>query len=285
MLQGPKIIILDKPFGYSSAFVTRQVGKILGAKKIGHMGTLDPFATGVLPIAVNEATRVIQYIKCDKKRYIFTIEFGTKTNTGDCTGQVVQRTQHIPTFCQLNEVLCDFIGEITQTPNAFSAVKIDGVRAYKLARCGVMPRISERKVKIFEICIVKQCGDNVFELDATVSPGTYIRSLCEDIAVKLGSLAFVKTLQRVSDGMFNVENANSIDAIAKKCYTYYDPEDVLDGIPVVFIGLQEKERLLHGLVVEKQAPRGIVLSKCGEFLAILQSTGDMLAVRRVIRFC
>lgn len=282
-ISNPKIIIVDKPAGRSSAFISRLVGKMLGVKKVGHIGTLDPFATGVLPIVFNEATRIIPYIKCEKKKYIFTMEFGAKTNTGDCTGNIIEQTLYIPTLEQINSVLSNFIGTVKQKPHAFSAVKINGTRAYKLSKSGHIPDIKARDVTIFDIHVIEQCNERVFKLEATVSPGTYIRTLCEDIAVQSDSLAFVKELRRIVDGKFFIEDAVQVDDIAKRCYTSYDPEDVLDDIPVVLIGLHEKERLLNGLCVELCAPSGVVLTKCNGFLAIADSTGASLSVKRVIR--
>ena len=130
------ILIIDKPEGKSSAFIDFIVKKVLGIKKVGHIGTLDPFATGVLAIALNNGTKTIPYIKAERKTYEFEIAFGKKTNTGDKTGEIVEISNNVPTTSEIESLLPQFVGEILQTPSIFSAIKVGGKRAYELARKG-----------------------------------------------------------------------------------------------------------------------------------------------------
>ena len=144
MAQQNGIIVIDKPEGKSSAFVDFVVKKQLRAEKVGHIGTLDPFATGVLAIAINGGTKSIPYIKTKSKTYEFEINFGKRTDTSDKTGKIVEISERIPTDAEIKTVLPQFIGEISQVPSIFSAIKIDGKRAYELARKGEMPEMKSR---------------------------------------------------------------------------------------------------------------------------------------------
>ena len=280
----PGIIVVDKPINKSSAFISRLVGRIVGAEKVGHIGTLDPFATGVLPIVINEATRIIPYIRCNSKQYIFDVVFGKKTDSADCTGRVIDSSTIIPTKEQILSVLPKFIGKISQIPSSFSAIKVNGVRAYRLSRNGQNPVMPERIVDVFALDLLSQNSDNAFSFSAVVGPGTYIRTLCEDIASSLGTVAYVNLLRRVRDGKFSIHAAATVDDIQKTCYTAYDPEDVLDDIPVVFVGLDEKRRLLNGLQVEKVTCNGIVLAKKSDnYLAFVSAVDNVIRMKRVIK--
>lgn len=247
------VIILDKPVEKSSAYIARRVGRMLGADKVGHLGTLDPFATGVLPIAINDATKLIHYINSKQKTYVFEIVFGKKTNTADRTGEIIAESPNIPGESALISAIPSLVGEIFQTPHIFSAIKVDGKRAYDLARSGLIPEIKQRKVTIFSMKYIKQIGSDSFEIEAVVSPGTYIRTLAEDIAKILDTYAYVKTLRRTQDGIFKIENAITIDELEKNGYNTKDilcaPRDVLDDIPVISIAEHKVKDLGNGLPV------------------------------------
>ncbi|MDR1488655.1 MAG: tRNA pseudouridine(55) synthase TruB [Holosporales bacterium] len=285
------IIILDKPAGKSSAFVARIVGKIVGAKKVGHLGTLDPFATGVLPVAINGATKIIQYITPKQKTYVFEIVFGEKRNTGDVTGNVIEISKNIPSSSNIESVLPLFMGEIKQTPHIFSAIKTNGKKAYEIARKGGIPKIKQRNVSIFSIKILKY---SPCILEASVSPGTYIRSLTEDIAKMLGTVAYVKTLRRVSDGKFSLEKAVTLDKLEMNRYNLdevddmlWNLEDILDDIPVVLIGEHNVAYLLDGkpVVVGNSLDSEVVvlLSQDSGFLAIAEIKNFTAYPKRIIR--
>ncbi|MDR3224578.1 MAG: tRNA pseudouridine(55) synthase TruB [Holosporales bacterium] len=206
-------LVIDKLEGKTSAFIDFLCKKKLGVKKVGHLGTLDPFATGVLVIAINKATRAIRYIKPISKVYEFVVKFGEQTTTGDKTGEVVKTDSSYPDMNALENVLTNFTGEINQVPHAFSAIKVNGKRAYQLARKGIVPEIAPRKTTVFDIKILKQLDCRMFSLTATVSPGTYIRSLCEDIAKALDTVGHAWALRRIADGQFSIDQAISIDCI------------------------------------------------------------------------
>lgn len=239
------IIVIDKPEGKSSAFIDFIVRKITGAKKAGHIGTLDPFATGVLAVAINNGTKTIPYIKTDRKTYEFEITFGAKTDTSDKTGQVIAISDKIPSVSRIESIIPNFIGEISQVPSIYSAIKVGGRRAYELARSGQTPEMKSRKVTIFSL----ECSEgNKFR--AEVSPGTYIRSLAEDIAAALGTLGHVSSLRRIKDGRFSIEQGISLDELEKNSDNLdgvlIPIEDVLDDIPVILVSCQDAENLVLG---------------------------------------
>lgn len=285
------IIVINKPCDKSSAFISRLCGKILGVQKIGHLGTLDPFASGVLPIALNNATKLIHYINIKKKVYEFTIIFGIQTNTADKTGIIVNTSSIIPSRNDLENVIKNFMGKIEQVPHAFSAIKINGRKAYEIARKGQIPDIKKRSIEIFDIEVIDQIDEKTFRLRASVSPGTYIRSLCEDIAKSLNTLAYVESLHRIQDGKFSIKNSITLDELREKMYNLggvlYPIENLLDDIPVVFVSKKDaidlgNGKILKSDVVVNDSENISVLSEDG-FFAICRFLEGNLIPKRIIR--
>ena len=228
-------IILDKPVGLGSTQAVaavkrnlRQAG--LGKVKVGHGGTLDPLASGVLPIAMGEATKLCGRMLDASKVYDFTISFGTETSGLDAEGEVVANSDHRPTLAEIEAVLSRFTGPIEQIPPAYSAIKIDGKRAYDLARAGETVEMKARTVTIHSFCVFaslrekekdlfaqrrKDAKDVVNEitLTANVSKGTYIRSLARDIAYAVGTVGHVSMLRRTRAGPFSLQQAISLDKL------------------------------------------------------------------------
>lgn len=286
------IIVLDKPVGKSSAFITRIVGRRIGAKKIGHLGTLDPFATGVLPIAVNDATKLISLIKPKRKTYVFEIVFGEKTDTADLTGHVIGTSDNIPLEDKILEKLSSFIGEMEQVPSAYSAIKIDGKRAYELARNGLNPDMKPRKITVFHVKYIEQTDTNSHIIEACVSPGTYIRTLAEDIASSLKSVAYVRQLRRTQDGIFTEKSAITIDELEKNNYNIDQSlcrlEDILDDIPVVFTDSQSViDDLRNGraTALQSQDDGFIAVSSTSGFFAIVECKASLAIPKRIVRQC
>lgn len=286
------ILILDKPVGKSSAFIARLIGKKIGAKKVGHLGTLDPFATGVLPIAINDATKLIKYIKAKQKTYVFEMVFGQKTNTSDVTGQIIETSDNIPNQQKIANHLRNFVGETEQIPSSFSAIKIQGQKACELARKGEIPNIKKRKITVFSLKYLEQTTENSHIIEASVSPGTYIRTLAEDIASSLNSAAYVKTLKRTQDGIFSLRNAITMDELEKNNYNINHVlcqlEDVLDDIPVIFISSQKiVEDLRNGrTAIIPTHPDGLVaVASTDGFFAIVELNDSVAHPRRIIRQC
>ena len=219
-------IILDKPLGLGSTQGVSAVKRALRAggyakAKVGHGGTLDPLATGVLPIALGEATKLAGRMLDSDKVYDFTIAFGVQTDTLDLEGKVVVESAVRPTWAQIEAVLPRFTGPIEQVPPAYSALKVDGERAYDLARAGEAVVLAGRRVVIFSIAVVEPFpspeGEGLAEITLTahVSKGTYIRSLARDIALALGSVGHVTMLRRTKAGPFTLDHAISLDKLAE----------------------------------------------------------------------
>ncbi|WP_295491732.1 tRNA pseudouridine(55) synthase TruB [Sphingorhabdus sp. EL138] len=226
-------IILDKPLGLGSTQAVAAVKRNLrsagfGKVKVGHGGTLDPLATGVLPIALGEATKLCGRMLDASKTYDFTICFGTETSGLDAEGEIVATSDIRPSLAQVEAVLTQFTGPIEQIPPAFSAIKIDGKRAYDLARAGAVVEMKSRAVTVYALCVsapLREHNDVTPGCDATpevideitltadVSKGTYIRSLARDIAYALGTVGHVAMLRRTRAGPFNLESAISLDKL------------------------------------------------------------------------
>ncbi len=214
-------IILDKPLGLGStqavAAVKRNLREAgLGKLKVGHGGTLDPLATGVLPIAIGEATKLCGRMLDASKHYDFTIKFGEETAGLDAEGAVVATSAVRPTWAQIETVLPRFTGSIEQVPPAFSAIKVDGKRAYERARAGEEVEIASRQVSIYSLCVASPRWSGAADeaaFSAHVSKGTYIRSLARDIAHSIGSVGHVTMLRRTKAGPFSLDQAISLDKL------------------------------------------------------------------------
>lgn len=208
------LICLDKPSDITSFFAVNKLRKILGEKKAGHTGTLDPMATGVLPIALGNATRFIELLPSHDKGYIAKVIFGLNTETGDITGKVVQKKDSSLTILDLEEAISHFQGEIFQTPPMYSAVLKDGVRLYEFARKGIEVEREERKISIKELTILDfNAEKQEAVLKVECSAGTYIRSLASDIAKKLGNIATLSELRRTLANGYSIEECHTIDEI------------------------------------------------------------------------
>lgn len=210
-------IILDKPHGLGSTQAVGAVKRVcreagLGKVKVGHGGTLDPLATGVLPIALGEATKLCGRMLDATKTYAFTVQFGVETDTLDLEGKAIAESPVRPTQAEIETVLPRFTGPIEQVPPVYSALKVDGMRAYDLARKGEVVELQSRSVTIHALKISAADADSV-TLVASVSKGTYVRSLARDIAVALGTVGHVTMLRRLTAGPFGIDQAISLDKL------------------------------------------------------------------------
>ena len=249
-------IILDKPLGLGSTQSVGAVKRLLREAgepktKVGHGGTLDPLASGVLPIALGEATKLAGRMLDATKAYDFTIRFGAETDTLDGEGEVIERSDRRPTLAELAAVLPSFIGPIEQIPPAYSALKIDGKAAYTRARAGEVLEMKARSVTIHELRLLTS-SDNEATLSATVSKGTYIRSLARDIARALGTVGHVTMLRRTRAGPFTLEQAISLDFLAHAAKEQRLDGAVLpliaalDDIPALPVTPGQAQLLRHG---------------------------------------
>jgi len=205
-------IILDKPYGMSS---TQAVGKIrwlYSAEKAGHAGTLDPLATGLLPIALGEATKTVPFVQAGGKRYRFTLEWGSATSTDDAEGEIVATSDVRPDAIELRAMLPRFVGTILQKPPAFSAIKVAGERAYDLARAGEVVDLAPRPVTISELVLLEHTVERS-TFDMACEKGTYVRSLARDLAEALGTRGHVTMLRRTAVAGFTEEDAVPVETV------------------------------------------------------------------------
>jgi len=269
-------IILDKPVGLGSTTVVSAVKRILRQAgepktKVGHGGTLDPLASGVLPIALGEATKLCGRMLDATKAYDFTIKFGEETDTLDTEGQIVATSDVRPTPKQIEAVLPRFTGVIDQVPPTYSALKIEGKPAYARARAGEQVELQSRKVTIIDLRAVEATTGSL-TLSATVSKGTYIRSLARDIAHALGTVGHVTYLRRTRAGPFGIQQAISLDFLEEAAKARRLTETVLlltaalDDIPALPVTPDQAQLLRHG-----QRLAGFP-AKPGLSLAMLEST-------------
>lgn len=213
MLTNSGILLVNKPKGLTSYDVVHQVKKTLGTKKVGHSGTLDPLATGLLVIGVNQGTKLLPLLPKAQKTYIAKVLIGTKTDTYDITGNVVETKEEVmPKKEDITKVLTSFLGESTQIPPMYSAKKINGKKAYELARKGIEVELKPQLINIDEIDLLA-VNEKEFSFKVSVSKGTYIRSLIQDICNKLNIIATMSELERVSTDGFKINQAIEINNI------------------------------------------------------------------------
>ncbi|PPR78144.1 MAG: tRNA pseudouridine synthase B [Alphaproteobacteria bacterium MarineAlpha2_Bin1] len=205
-------LILNKPSGISSAKAVGVVKSILNIKKLGHCGTLDPLASGVLPIALGEATKVSSLILNEKKSYLFDINWGIETATGDLEGDITKKSENIPTKSEVNDAIKSLLGKSLQTPPIYSAIKVNGQPAYKLARLGKKVKLEPREIFIENFKLIKH-NSKSSRLEVVCSKGTYIRSLAVELGKLLNTYGHICWLYRVFAGPFNEINSFSLDSV------------------------------------------------------------------------
>lgn len=248
-------IVIDKPQGVSSAQAVGRVRRAFAAKA-GHAGTLDPLATGVLPIALGEATKTIAYAINARKRYRFWVRWGVARATDDCEGEVVGESTVLPRRADVEAILPSFTGAIMQTPPAYCALKTGGRRAYTLARAGHAPSLAARQVEIYSLSLVATPGLEHAEFEAVVGKGTYIRALARDLARDLGTLGHIMALRRLSVGPFGEADAIPLESlgdtqhISANCGSLLPIEIALAGVPEVMLAAGEADRLRYGQRVD-----------------------------------
>ena len=204
-----------KPLNISSFAIIRRIKKKFNIDKIGHGGTLDPLAEGILPIAVGKTTKLIPFINSDVKEYEFEIKWGEQTSTDDREGKIIERTDNIPTLENIKIKLKEFRGMIMQKPPKASAIKIKGQRAYNLLRQNIDFEVGEKKVQIFETKIINWENELITKIKIKCGKGFYVRSFARDLAEKLDSKGHVHSLKRTKVGKFNINNANLLDDLLK----------------------------------------------------------------------
>ena len=275
-----------KPKGKTSHDVVAILRRITKVKQIGHTGTLDPFAEGVLPICIGKATRLIEYLK-DDKAYVATVQFGSATDTYDLEGETTKTSDLIPSLDEIEAKLDDFRGEIEQTPPIYSAIKVNGKKLYEYARAGEQVEVKTRKVCISELKLLEYNQETrTLELYIACSKGTYIRSIANDLGEKLGCFGHLIKLVRVQAGDFVVENAIKLEDLQTK-------EDVEKQLiyPLQKLNYQtysldeiEKEKISHGMQIfaKNNLENGIVILTYEDTLiAVAESNASKITCKKV----
>ncbi|MGR3483772.1 MAG: tRNA pseudouridine(55) synthase TruB [Paracoccaceae bacterium] len=285
-------VVVDKPAGVTSTQVVGKVRWAFDARKAGHAGTLDPAATGILAVALGEATKTVPMITDALKTYAFTVRWGARTDTDDAEGTVVETSDARPTEAAIKDATGAFVGDILQTPPAFSAVKIDGARAYDLARAGETPTIAARPLWVEALLLTDVPDADHATFEMTCGKGGYVRAIARDLGQALGCLGHVRELRRIASGPFEVEDAHPMERIEALARTpgldaLLRPLEVgLDGLPECPVTAEAAARLRHG----NPAPVATALdwdetawaSHHGRAVAIGQVRGGMLHPARVL---
>ena len=269
------IILIDKPQGWTSHDVVGKLRGILHERRIGHSGTLDPLATGLLVVFIGRATRAVEFAEADRKEYIAGLRLGMSTDTQDITGRIISKETDIPDEPEVRIAIERFRGELEQIPPMYSAVKIGGKKLYELARKGESIERKPRHITIFGLEITGR-SDNDYILDVVCSKGTYIRTLCHDIGAALGCGGCMSSLRRTKSGVFSVDNAYTIAEI-QEAADRGEEEKLLLPIDTLFAGYTKlsvdadsEKKLKNGCIINTYSPDGRfrVYSEDGEFLLL-----------------
>lgn len=237
------IVIVDKPAGWTSQDVTARLRRVFGTRRIGHGGTLDPMATGVLPVFVGRATRGVEFFEHADKTYEAVLRLGTVTDTQDSTGTVLEKRPAAVTEAEFRDILPKFTGKIAQIPPMYSAIKVDGKKLYELARAGKEVERKPREITIFSLELLEFSGETA-KIRVHCSKGTYIRTLCHDIGAALGCGACMETLRRTAAGEYTLADSVGLDTLLNA----ERPEDYLRDVDTLFrqypaVTLTEKQTL------------------------------------------
>lgn len=246
-------VILDKPKGIGSTQCVGKIKWLFKAAKAGHAGTLDPLASGMLPIALGEATKTVPFVMDGSKVYRFSVQWGAQTNTDDLEGEIIDTKSNRPSKQAVLEAIQNYRGVIEQIPPAFSAVKINGERAYDLARSGEAVKLASRKVEIFSFELLNHIDDEVSEFEIECSKGTYVRSLARDLGVDLGCLGHVCALRRENvlyfepEDMVDLAALEALEGDLEQLDTHIAPTGMaLEDIPEAIVSEQQARRIRSG---------------------------------------
>lgn len=277
------IILVDKPCDWTSHDVVGKLRGILHERRIGHSGTLDPMATGLLVVFVGRATRAVEFAEADSKEYIAGLHLGISTDTQDITGNTLKSSNSLPSKAELEQALSAFKGEISQIPPMYSAIKVGGRKLYELARRGESVERKPRRVTIDKLDIIGE-NESDYVLDVVCSKGTYIRTLCNDIGDTLGCGGCMSSLRRVKAGAFSIEKAHTIDEIQAAADNggldeIIIPVDRLfSAYPELTVRDAAEKKLRNGNVIKLAAPNGTyrVYTETGGFLLLGEASDNKL---------
>lgn len=270
------IIVVNKDKDYTSRDVVNVIGKIFNTKKVGHTGTLDPLATGVLIVCMNKALKVVDLITASDKEYIAKVVLGIDTDTLDITGNIINECKTDVNVDMVKSVLNSFVGKCIQEVPKYSAVKVNGKKLYEYARNGIDVELPKREIQIFDIELISDIdiidGHQEFSFRVKVSKGTYIRSLIRDIGVKLGCFACMKELTRTKQGRFSIDESYTLNDIKNGNYKLLNIKDVID-IEKVVVSNNMLFRIKNGMILDKFfiSDKALILDNNGNEIGIYKT--------------
>ena len=257
------ILIINKPQGYTSQDVVSKVKKILNVKKAGHTGTLDPMATGVLPVLIGEYTKLSKYLIEHDKTYVAKIKLGLKTDTGDLEGNVIEEKEFDKSILEksnVENVLKSFLGKQKQIPPMYSAIKINGKKLYEYAREGIEVEVEPRDIELYKLNLLSIENDEI-EFEVSCSKGTYIRVVCEDIAKTLGTIGTMSSLNRTIVDKFNISQAitfEELESIKENIDSrLIKMENVFDHLPKLTLNKRKEDLFLNGVMLTFEYQDGV----------------------------
>ena len=263
------ILLVDKPEDWTSNDVVQKLRGVLHERRVGHAGTLDPMATGLLTVFVGRATRAVEFAEQDRKRYLAGLRLGLVTDTQDITGRALEEREVSITRDRLERVLQEFQGDISQIPPMYSAVKVQGKRLYKLAREGKTVERAARNITVYGLDLLS-CEKNELLLDVRCSKGTYVRTLCHDIGEALGCGGCLSSLRRTEAGVFNVSQAYTLEKIIAGEYRLLPTDTLFLQYPALILREDEVRRVRNGGAFHAEAGDGYyrLYDPSGQFLAL-----------------
>lgn len=270
------IIVVNKDKDYTSRDVVNVIGKIFNTKKVGHTGTLDPLATGVLIVCMNKALKVVDLITASDKEYIAKVVLGIDTDTLDITGNIINECKTDVNVDMVKSVLNSFVGKSIQEVPKYSAVKVNGKKLYEYARNGIDVELPKREIQIFDIELISDIdiidGHQEFSFRVKVSKGTYIRSLIRDIGVKLGCFACMKELTRTKQGKFSIDESYTLNDIKNGNYKLLNIKDVID-IEKVVVSDNMLFKIKNGMILDKFfiSDKALILDNNGNEIGIYKT--------------
>ncbi len=259
------ILLINKPAGLTSHDVVMKVRKLLKTKKVGHCGTLDPDATGVLVICVNKATKAIQFLTADSKEYVAVLSLGKATDTYDASGKIVDEKE-FNGVSDVEEALQSFLGKQKQIPPMYSAIKVNGKKLYEYARENIEVDIKPRNIEIKDIELIS-INDNEIKFKVLCSKGTYVRSLCVDIAERLGYPGHMKSLERIKSGDFDLKDCYTLEDIESQNFSMISLDDAFSSFDKMII--EDENIVIHGKMIK---------SDIDHMVAIYNQQGHILAI-------
>jgi tRNA pseudouridine55 synthase len=271
------ILLINKPKGITSRDVVNKVSHILKTKKVGHTGTLDPMATGVLVLCIGKATKLVDLITVYDKEYTAEISLGIETDTLDMEGNIIKKeiVKDI-TNDEITDILNTFIGSSTQEVPSYSAIKVNGKKLYQYARENIDVELPKRDINIYELKLISDVDYKneypTFKISCKVSKGTYIRSLVRDIGLKLNSIATMSSLIRTKQGKYNIEECNGLDDIENNNYKLISINEVLSNIPSIKVDLEMEFKIKNGAIIDKffDGDKAVIIDQNNTVIAIYQ---------------